>query len=276
MSVNALRLRNPRAFLIGVALATVFLASEGSAQSSRTPPTRDNWQVAVRNGTYDGVALRNGEHREATSMLYIDSLAVGDIDGDGVEDAAIILVNWGGGSGWFYTLAAIRNDHGRPVTIAEVPLGDRIKIQHLAIHGSRISVAYLTQGPNDGMCCASLPVESTFVLRGQKLERDDPSNAMIRPSVTPAPNGAAMRTTLRDLAIGQEVYFSQHAKYATALPSFAPPRGIALRVGEATAIGWSAVAIDALFPHLTCGMFVGRARPPHAAMSDGAPTCWPR
>ncbi len=169
-------------------------AGDCSAQNAPTYMPSEAWQLAVRNGTYGGITLRDGEHKETSSMLYIDRLAVGDLDGDGVEDAAVVLVSWSGGTGWFYSLTAVRNDHGRPVVTADVQLGDRIKVQRLTVHSGQITVSYLTQGPNDGMCCASQPVESTFTLRGGRLERTDTSprsaGAVTAPPTVTVPSGS--------------------------------------------------------------------------------------
>lgn len=178
---STIEVKMPRLAILVVLVAPLMDAGDCSAQNTATHPPADVWQLAVRNGTYGGITLRDGEHKEAGSMLYVDRLAVGDLDADGVEDAAVILVSWGGGTGFFYSLTAVRNDHGRPVVSADVQLGDRIKVQSLTVHSGQIDVTYLTQGPNDGMCCATLRTEARFVLRGGRLERNDPGPRNIGP-----------------------------------------------------------------------------------------------
>lgn len=83
----------------------------------------------------------------------------GDLDGDGVADAALLLVVTSGGSGTFYYLAAAFNRAGAFVGSEAILLGDRIAPQQLSIrHGlvvanyaERLAGQAMTVPPSQGM-----------------------------------------------------------------------------------------------------------------------------
>jgi predicted small lipoprotein YifL len=111
----------------------------------------------------EGVAkLTDGEYQEeivpgAASKLvialYPDMHAFGDLNGDGVDDAAVVLATSGGGSGTFISLEAVLNEEGRPKHVASASLGDRAQIKSVAIESGEITVDMVTHGPEDPMCC---------------------------------------------------------------------------------------------------------------------------
>lgn len=169
-----------------------------SAQTTPIPTVSGDWQTVVRNGTYEGITLRNGSYRDSSRTLTIESLSAADLDGDGVEDAAVVFVSWGGGTGFFYSLAAVRNDHARPVKVAEVSLGDRITLKDLFVRSGQITVDYVTQGPNDAMCCPTRLVRSTFAIRGGVLEiTGGPQAEALPASPTPTRSPTPLTGTLR-------------------------------------------------------------------------------
>jgi hypothetical protein len=129
----------------------------------------------LRNGTYyapffrqtvtlkDG-AFTGGVSPNSTSVQMLDIVAYGDLNGDGVDDAAIILAENGGGSGVFESVVAVLDSGGLPYPVGQVLLGDRFKINSAKITSGEISLDMLVQGPNDPMCCPTQPVEQTYRL----------------------------------------------------------------------------------------------------------------
>lgn len=75
--------------------------------------------------------------------------ALGDIDGDGDDDAVLILVNDPGGSGTFYYAAIAANIDGEYKGTDTILLGDRIAPQTFYIEGGRAKVNYADRAPGE-------------------------------------------------------------------------------------------------------------------------------
>jgi hypothetical protein len=99
-----------------------------------------------------------------------DQVACGDLDGNGVDDAAAILAANSGGSGVFVYLVAVINDRGTPRHVASAALGDRVQIKSISIQSGEIGLSMITHGPNDPMCCPTQEVTRTFRLEGNELK----------------------------------------------------------------------------------------------------------
>ena len=136
-----------------------------------------NTEYSSDNATGGKAKLTDGVYREkydansATELVVTltEPVAYGDLNGDGVEDAAVVLVADPGGSGTFYFLSAVLNDNGKPKSVSTVLLGDRIKLKDLAITAGAIAANIVTQGPGDPMCCPTQDETLTFKLQGGTL-----------------------------------------------------------------------------------------------------------
>jgi hypothetical protein len=97
--------------------------------------------------------------------------AFGDLDGDGNEDAVVILTESTGGTGTFYYMFAVINRDGQPVQVGEPEwLGDRTLIQRLSIDRKGIiTIRYVTHGDNDRSCCPTMKIEDRYRVADGKL-----------------------------------------------------------------------------------------------------------
>jgi len=132
-------------------------------------PQRDNSPL---NATYvinnETIMLVNGfAERSATpgSSTKVTTRVWGapksaDLNGDGQQDAALILIQSPGGSGTFYyVVAAIWREDGYQGTSA-VFLGDRIEVQNIDINNNRITVEFLDRTDSDAFSTPpSVPTE---------------------------------------------------------------------------------------------------------------------
>jgi heat shock protein HslJ len=154
------------------------------AQPAQGQAVADEWTAVLENLTYQsyitesGMApLENGEYREPAApdsaeeivVLLTDSVATGDLNGDGIPDAAVVLATNSGGSGVFIDLAVVVVEDGQPVNVAITPLGDRVQINSLTIQDGQIVVDMVVQGPDDPMCCPTQQVVETYELQGYEL-----------------------------------------------------------------------------------------------------------
>lgn len=125
----------------------------------------------------DSVTLVDGEYRAAaapdssqeTVVTLTEHLAVGQLE-DGQTMAAVVLTTSTGGSGTFYDLAVATLQDGAISSIATAYLGDRVTIQSVSIVDDLIVVEMLTQGPDEPMCCGTMPVVQSFHLVDGTLE----------------------------------------------------------------------------------------------------------
>ncbi len=148
--------------------------------------TGDTFNIAaLRNAQYGGmdgsfaIQLTDGHYEgnpfaeDGTSRPmadFVDNVyTFGDLNSDGVDDAAVFLVENDGGSGEFVSVAPVLNENGVPVNAGMASLGDRISLISVKIDNGVIAVDMVTQGPDDPMCCATLEVVRSFELQDGKL-----------------------------------------------------------------------------------------------------------
>ncbi len=123
-------------------------------------------EEAVLNGSYsvrDGqqtVQLSGGKYEAGQGADYllvsvVPPVALGDLNGDEVTDAAVVLTENYGGSGTFLTLVPVLATPEGPKPEKGVSLGDRVQIQSVAYSEGQVTVSLMAQGPNDPQCCPS-------------------------------------------------------------------------------------------------------------------------
>jgi hypothetical protein len=135
------------------------------------------------------VTLANGEHRQpaapgsATEIVVTltDPIAFGTLNGQ--PAAAVVLVTEPGGSGVFYELAAVLLQGGRPVNVATTLLGDRIKVEAIAIQNDQIVVDMVAHAPTDPLCCPTQRLRVTYELRDDQLIQ---TTKQVAPATSPS------------------------------------------------------------------------------------------
>lgn len=124
--------------------------------------------VKLNEGEYVG-SKASGSATKLTVRL-MDTAATGDLNGDGVDDAAVILSADPGGSGTFYYLAAALNEDGSYHVIASVFLGDRIEVKSLKILAPAIEVTLLDRALGQPMASPpTVETTSTYQLQANQL-----------------------------------------------------------------------------------------------------------
>ena len=142
------------------------------------PPRLD--EAALRGGTYflpvfnRAVTLVDGKHEEGQenermTAVMLPQIAWGDLDGDGLEDAALLIGENGGGSGTFVSLHAVLNRGGQAVQASSVMIDDRPRTDTLAIEGGEIVYQGVIHAPDDVMINPTLAVIEAYVLEARGL-----------------------------------------------------------------------------------------------------------
>lgn len=165
--------------------AALLVASTAPAQAASPAPLS---REALANAEYPLEAVRSGRVK-LTDGVFTDETANvrvqlgalqanGDLDGDGVSDAAVTLsVSTGAGSVLLY-LAVVRNAEGKAQPITATFLGERIGVRELRIdRRGQISAALLTRRADQPLTVRpTLRATRTYVLRGDVLS---PSGTLV-------------------------------------------------------------------------------------------------
>lgn len=172
--------------LIAVLIVFLLLAYGAYSLLLRQPAEEDTVGLSaptleeLRNASYlisggddpTPLTLRDGESEisEFGAFGFMDdNYALGDLNGDGVDDAAVIIIWSGGGSGAFYRLCIVTDKNQNPINVDFIPLGDRVKINAINIFEGKIILDLVIHGFDDAMCCPSLDTIMRFVLVDEKI-----------------------------------------------------------------------------------------------------------
>jgi hypothetical protein len=157
------------------------LVASPTATATLLPTVPPLTAAMLKNGTYkipqfgETVTLVNGAYDRATSnedilhVALLDPIAFGDLNGDGAEDAAVLLSENSGGPGFLISAVVMLNQGGTPIQSASYFVGDRQQVNNLTIQNGRIIVDAVIHGVQDPMCCPTFPVTETLRLENGKL-----------------------------------------------------------------------------------------------------------
>jgi len=134
------------------------------------------YRVAV-NGVIQTIRVTNGLYQQGTdptepgfmTVVVNEPAPFGDLNGDGIDDAAIIIGESQGGTGINVYVAAVTNWAGIPLHKASVLIDDRAIIQSVRIENGLIIVNAIVHGANDAGCCPTKHVTRIFRLVDQTL-----------------------------------------------------------------------------------------------------------
>ncbi|MBX3051374.1 MAG: META domain-containing protein [Caldilineaceae bacterium] len=125
--------------------------------------------VQLTDGAFAGEPFVAGGASRPTVTLVPDTIALGDLNGDGVADGVAVLVDDSGGSGSFVYLAALLAGTDTTDQGATLLLGDRVRIESVAIVDGQIDVVAATFADSDPMCCPSLRTHFVYGLQAGAL-----------------------------------------------------------------------------------------------------------
>jgi hypothetical protein len=124
----------------------------------------------------------------------------------------VILAENGGGSGVFESLVVVLNQHGLPKQSGSAALGDRVKVNAVTIQDQRIRLDLTVQGPNDPMCCPTLPKTQTYRLSQNTL--------ILTHLVSKTAQGAERSITITNLQDGSQVSSPAQVKGSVTIAPF--------------------------------------------------------
>jgi hypothetical protein len=163
--------RHPLLLLLLAGLLSLLVASSSCPLAYSEGLTVEKLKNAeYRSWKYGKVKLKDGQASnlpEDTVMLSEkpNAIVFGDLNGDGVEDAAVILWSYVGASGCAVQLVAMINKNGVPRQVGTRLLGDSVGVNSLSIRSGVIVVDLTKHRPDDAHCCPSLRVTERYRLK---------------------------------------------------------------------------------------------------------------
>jgi hypothetical protein len=123
------------------------------------------------------VQLTDGQYQQGTDtttmdyarVALTDFVAIGDLTGDGVAEAAAIVFENYGGTGNFAFLTIFTNVNGQPVFLYSTMIDDRPMIKSITIDNGEVHLDAVTHGFEDPACCPALPTTRRYVLANNTL-----------------------------------------------------------------------------------------------------------
>jgi hypothetical protein len=146
----------------------------------------------------DGVYSEKYDKETGTglSARLLDTISIGDLDRDEVNDAAVILVSDPGGTGTFYDLHVFINGLFFLYSGGEDFLGDSIKIEDIFIENQKVYIDMLIHGQEDPVCCPSKEVSRAYLIEDHELIK-----LIIQQGMLETITGEYIRVLLEDGAV---------------------------------------------------------------------------
>ena len=166
------------------------------------------------------VQLTDGQYQQGTDATTLDFahvgltefLSIGDLTGDGTNEAAAIIFENYGGTGNFGFLAIYTNVNGLPVFLFSTMIDDRPLINSMTIKNSEVYLDAIIHGFQDPGCCPALPTTRRYALANNQLR--------ITNYTTATPNGAKRTIEIMSPANGTEVTESVQVSGSVSISPF--------------------------------------------------------
>jgi len=127
--------------------------------------------VTLKHGRYEGQPFVPEGAARPRVQFAEPLFVIGDLDGDGVNEAAGFLTESSGGSGSYTYLAIVDSDNSQYKNVATQKLGDRVKVRALRLEQGRLELDMVTAAPQEAACCPSLKVHKSYRYAGGKLQQ---------------------------------------------------------------------------------------------------------
>ena len=129
--------------------------------------------VSLLDGRWEGEPYVEGGASRPTAGLLDSVYYTGDIDGDGAQEAVVVLWTSGGGTGEYTYVMVMARENGEIRNIGSALIGDRVTIKNGKIADKKIILDVLQAGENDPMCCPSMLATRTWSLQNGQLVEDE-------------------------------------------------------------------------------------------------------
>ncbi len=171
--VNAPRVtRSIQSALVWLAGAGLLLAIQPALAAGLSATQLDNVTLDAPDMEGDGthkLTFTNSAHKHEYGTDKIIKTAIGDLNGDGLDDGAVVYYEDGGGTGAFMRMAVFVCKDGKPVQVGDSGLGDRSNTKSLTIKNGVLVLDIMTHGPNDSASSPTVHKVVRFKVKKDKL-----------------------------------------------------------------------------------------------------------
>jgi heat shock protein HslJ len=116
--------------------------------------------VTLIGGRWEGEPFVDGGASRPAVGLVDHFVLTGDLDVDGVDEAAVLLWESAGGSGTRLYLAVVGTGDDVIANLGTALIGDRVQVRSGVIDAGRVTLDIIRAGPGDPACC---PTEKALV-----------------------------------------------------------------------------------------------------------------
>ena len=132
--------------------------------------------VRLSDGRFEGPPFVPGATSRQVIELLENHVAFGDLDGDGYDEAAVLLLESSGGSGSHLYLAVVGARQESVKNLATALLGDRLQVSSLQVAEGRVRIDSLEHGPGDPACCPAQRAVQEWQMRDRRLVKAGAAN----------------------------------------------------------------------------------------------------
>jgi heat shock protein HslJ len=139
--------------------------------------------VTLKDGLWEGEPIAEGGSSRPRVQFLRDFHRLGDPEGDGVDEAGVVLTASAGGTGENSYVAVVGLRDGELKNLDTVLIGDRVQIRKAGVLENRLFLELLRAGPEDAMCCPGELAIVAWSLKNDKLEAMEATSVPVRLSV---------------------------------------------------------------------------------------------
>ena len=153
------------------------LAGEGAPTAvelaNATYTGTEEGPVTLVDGRWEGEPYVEGGASRPSVGLMEDFYLVGDLDGDGRDEAVVTLWQSSGGSGTFNFVAVAGRKNDEVKNLGTAAMGDRVQVRSGRIDGGVIIFDVVQQGEGDAACCPTQLATRAWSLADNQLKEGD-------------------------------------------------------------------------------------------------------
>ena len=125
--------------------------------------------VTLTDGGWEGEPFEPGAASFPRVGLVKHFWMSGDLDGDGAEEAVVLLWESTGGTGTYNYVAVMGRHDGEIVNLGTALMGDRVQLKEARITDGKIELDVVQAGPDDASCCPSQKATRVWALEADGL-----------------------------------------------------------------------------------------------------------